>query len=1002
MIAEGPPPATASAPLLGARRLVAAGNSVVAVPPDGSKHPATAWKTYQARRPTDAELVAWFGSGRNGPAVVTGAISGQREVVDVDRAALFAPYGDEVERRCPGLMGRVTVVQTPRPGYQLHYRCPAGVAGNQPLAREPKTPTDADPAPFATLIETRGEGGLALTPACPPDCHPTGRPYRLLQGDFAAPAAVSATERAVLLEAARTFNTYTAPRLVSGGGPALPPERRGDRPGDHFNARMTWAQLLEPHGWRPLFAKGDVTVWKRPGKDTPGGSATTNFGGSDLFYPFSSNAAPFEPETAYTKFAAYALLQHGGDFGAAARELRREGYGAPPVAIDLGRRPNPNGTANGPPPPPRDADGPAGGPRRPPPEIDAGNLNLPDVTDQAWAALLDYNEPPRLFRYGDALSRLETDDRGGTVTRALTEDRLRHHLARAADWYRWKKDGKDAPAKKVPDLPPVHVVKDLLATPDAPLPPLTRVVAAPVFAPDGEVVTAPGYHAASRTYYAPRPGAAPVPPVPAAPAAADVARAKALLLDELLVDFPFTGASERAHAVALLLLPFLRGMIDGPTPLHLIEKPTVGTGATLLAEALVYPAAGAKPAPMVEGRDDEEWRKRLTATLRESPAAVLIDNLRRKLDTPALAAALTAPDAWADRLLGTSETVHLPVRCAWIATGNNPALSDELARRAVRIRLDAQVEQPHLREPKAFKHGDLSGWAAAHRHELVWAALVLGRAWVAQGRPPGARVLGSFESWARVVGGVLETAGIGGFLGNLQELYERANEERAAWVAFVGAWWDTFGSAPTLVKDLFPLVAESEIPLALGDPTKKHSGPVSLGTKIRQAEGRIFTGKRIERAGEKKHAILWRLAPLAGGPGASPPPETHRDSPPDSPPEPGGPHLGNQPAGESGESGESFLDPHAQAHPQAPARARPGGPEATPPDSPGAHIPGEPPAVSLGGVSAQPGGETPPGDSPARGKCDYCGRPMHALREVHGQIHVLCRVHDFGTVGGAG
>jgi len=55
------------------------------------------------------------------------------------------------------------------------------------------------------------------------------------------------------------------------------------------------------------------TFWCRPGKKS-GTSATTNFGGSDLLYVFSSNAEPFEQQTAYSKFHAYALLYHDGDF----------------------------------------------------------------------------------------------------------------------------------------------------------------------------------------------------------------------------------------------------------------------------------------------------------------------------------------------------------------------------------------------------------------------------------------------------------------------------------------------------------------------------------------------------------------------------------------------------------------------------------------------------------------------------------------------------------------
>jgi putative DNA primase/helicase len=44
-----------------------------------------------------------------------------------------------------------------------------------------------------------------------------------------------------------------------------------------------------------------------------------------------------------------------------------------------------------------------------------------------------------------------------------------------------------------------------------------------------------------------------------------------------------------------------------------------------------------------------------------------------------------------------SETVGLPVRCGWIATGNNLLLSDEMTRRTVRVHLDSGEEFPETR-----------------------------------------------------------------------------------------------------------------------------------------------------------------------------------------------------------------------------------------------------------------------------------------------------------------
>jgi len=100
---------------------------------------------------------------------------------------------------------------------------------------------------------------------------------------------------------------------------------QGGRPGDEFNKKATWDDVLLPHEWKVSHKSGKEVFWIRPGK-TAGHSATTGYCG-DLLYVFSSNAEPFEANTAYTKFAAYAMLNHGGDFSAAAGTLSRAGYG---------------------------------------------------------------------------------------------------------------------------------------------------------------------------------------------------------------------------------------------------------------------------------------------------------------------------------------------------------------------------------------------------------------------------------------------------------------------------------------------------------------------------------------------------------------------------------------------------------------------------------------------------------------------------------------------------
>lgn len=385
------------------------------------------------------------------------------------------------------------------------------------------------------------------------------------------------------------------------------------------------------------------------------------------------------------------------------------------------------------------------------PVIRADNGDLETMAKDSWHALARYNEPAHLFLFGGMPVRFERGD-GAPILRPLTENRMRHELARAATWVRGK--------QQTPASPPMGGVRDLLASSELELPKLERIVEVPVFGPSGELVSAPGYNAATATYYA-QPDGLVMPDVPERPTAARVVAACTLIVDELLGDFPFTGDAEQAHAVTLLLQPFVRALIDGPTPLHLIEKPTPGTGASLLADVVALPANGRPLPTMTEARDEDEWRKRVTATLLGSPSHVLIDNLRRPLDSAAVSAALTTL-VWTDRVLGASEMRSIPVTCAWVATGNNPRLSGEITRRSVRIRLDAHLDRPQF--GRDFRHRDLLVWATAHRGELIAAALVLCRAWVAAGKPSGGGpLLGSYESWSKVMGGILMVAGVRGF-----------------------------------------------------------------------------------------------------------------------------------------------------------------------------------------------------------------------------------------------
>jgi hypothetical protein len=431
------------------------------------------------------------------------------------------------------------------------------------------------------------------------------------------------------------------------------------------------------------------------------------------------------------------------------------------------------------------------------------------------------------------LARIKHED-GVVRIEVLDADSLGLMLDQAANWIVTKNDYPQVAE------PPERVVRAMLKLPRYDFPSLRGIAHAPFFAGYGRLIAAAGYDPASGIFLDPT-GLAADDAVPEQPAE-HVRMAVEYLKSELLADFPFATAADLANAIGLLLTPFVRPMIVGPVPFHVIDSPQAGTGKSLLASVIHIVATGKNTPTGIERFDPSEAGKAITAILLEAPPIVLLDNISRHLMSGPFAAVLTA-DVWKDRVLGQSKMVTVENRAVWIATANNLTLSSELRRRAVEIRLDAKMERPD--ERSGFRHQDLKAWTRANRPALVHACLTVIQNWLALGRPGiSMNPLGSFEDWSRIVGGIVAAAQVEGFLSNADSFRERADPDAKNWRRFVDEWGVEHGSSPVLIESLMPIAAGflTDV-LGIGN---EHSQRTRLGKALTKREGQMFGKWRIE------------------------------------------------------------------------------------------------------------------------------------------------------------
>lgn len=312
-----------------------AGVSVVPARIDGSKAPDGSWKQYQLARPSRDQIVNWFANGHQGVGIICGAVSGNLEMLELEGRAVSAGLLDEARELAfnSGLgviwdvIANGYVEVTPSGGIHFLYRiADEAVPGNTKIARRPGENDSVE-----VLVETRGEGGFVITAPSSGSTHPSGQPWQLLKGSPATIPMLSWEERQAIHQIFKALDQMPAKESIAN---ALSPtsSTTGDRPGDDFNKRASWKEILEPQGWKVVFTANGVTYWRRPGK-SQGISATTGKNEADNLYVFTTSTT-FEAEKPYSKFAAYAHLEHNDNFSDASRALRAKGYGASNLATE--------------------------------------------------------------------------------------------------------------------------------------------------------------------------------------------------------------------------------------------------------------------------------------------------------------------------------------------------------------------------------------------------------------------------------------------------------------------------------------------------------------------------------------------------------------------------------------------------------------------------------------------------------------------------------------------
>lgn len=470
----------------------------------------------------------------------------------------------------------------------------------------------------------------------------------------------------------------------------------------------------------------------------------------------------------------------------------------------------------------------------PAPEEVSVHLPIPQQTELVFLAL-EKSKGPGLVLHGGKLGRV-VQRAGRAILEEHTRESLRGHLARSVRFM--KKSREEGWRETNPSL---QLMDDILTLPQYPatVPVVRMIKSSPLLTAKGELVATSGLYPEHEVYLDLDPTLEGLR-LPEKITAEQLDAAVETLLDPFQ-DFPVEPESV-GNLFGLVFTMVLRELIDGVTPLFIVDANTRGTGKGLLVSVASMIAYGREADFSPSNVSSDELRKRLFAVFRQGLPLHVLDNIEKVVWSPELSAVLTS-GSYADRVLGASEQSSYLNNLIIIGTGNNTRLGGDIPRRTVLIRLTSVHPRPE--ERKDFVYPDLLGHVRANRRKILRSVYTIAAAWLRAGRPvpKSAPAMGSFQPWSNFAAGILDVVGATGLLENRDQLRARDHDEEEHETMLTRAR-QSFGTKEFSARELVSVLDPDDHPAALSGG-RLHSINKAMGHLLTRIEGRAFGDEHL-------------------------------------------------------------------------------------------------------------------------------------------------------------